>query len=89
MKLTVNGNYDEYSSGIPTEVIFSEEDERYTISGLIEMLQEAKKRWGDVPVALSDIGFESSHYNDTIGISQLYLYKKGNGDNFCVIESTP
>lgn len=83
--------YDEYASGIPTDSIYIEDDSSitYSIQDLIDMLQKAKDIWGNVPVAMSDIGFESSHYNDTIKISQLYLYKKPDGGKFCVIESTP
>lgn len=88
-KFVINKDYDEYPGGIPTEVIRSKSEEKYTIDDMIQMLYIAKERWGNVPVSISDVGFESSHFNDTIGISQLYLYKKGNGDNFCVIESTP
>ena len=89
MNIQVESGYDAYASGIPTESMHMDEDHKYTITELIAMLEKAQDRWGDIPVRISDVGFEASHYNDTIGIYQLYLYKTPKGKEFCVIESTP
>lgn len=90
-KIQVIKEYDAYSSGVPTEAIFTSDEGNYKISDLIGLLQEAKDRWGDMPVRMSDVGFESSHEDDTIGISQLYLFvrRRNHKPSFCVIESTP
>ena len=90
-EIQVIKEYDAYSSGVPTEAIFTSDEGHYKISDLIGLLQEAKDRWGDVPVVISDVGFESSHTDDTIAISQLYLFKGRNDPTvkYCVIESTP
>ena len=88
-RFTVGKNYEGYETGIPTENIFSNENTDYTIDDLIRMLFIAKARWGNVPVSISDVGFNESHHGETIKISQLYLYKEKNGNKFCVIESTP
>ena len=88
-KFVVGKEYEAYETGIPTENIFSNEDGQYTIDDLIRMLFIAKSRWGNLPISISDVGFDESHHGETIQISQLYLYKEKNGNKFCVIESTP
>jgi hypothetical protein len=89
-KIKITEGYDAYWSGVPTECLFTDNEGHYTISELIELLKMAKARWGDVPVYVSDVGFESSHVGDTVPVSQLYLYISKSGENrFCVIESTP
>lgn len=83
------GTFDSYLPGIPTENMWIDNEAKYSLSDLISLLEAAKERWGDVPVRLSDVSFESNRYNDTVPVSQLYLFKDTDGKEFCVIESEP
>ena len=68
-------------SGKPTTGIYLDTDGQYTISEFIELLQEAKEKWGDLEIVVHDTWGEKLKGFSTLYINNEYDEKEKYGEN--------